>query len=137
MRNLTLKQNIFSKSNNVFGFSHAYILIVMFMSFANVGPERLVVLAPTTRREDNRELALPRLGGDAEEEIAQNLKGLTDGIPDYKGVKKVPRQYQRHTIGVTPRMHRLLRRVVWVVVCYREQNPPQWTPRLTFSAIFE
>jgi len=52
-----------------------------------------VGLAPTARRE-NRELALPPLGGDVEEEITWNLEGLTEGIPDYRGFEETPRQYQ-------------------------------------------
>ena len=49
-------------------------LTIMFI-FADVRPKRLVVLAPMTQREENRELALPPPGGDVEEEIARNLEG--------------------------------------------------------------
>lgn len=65
-----------------------------------------------TGRENNRELSLPHPDSDAKEEIAQNLEGLTEGIPDYMGVEEVPWEYQRHTVGITSRIHRLLRRVV-------------------------
>jgi len=49
-----------------------------------------VGLAPTARRE-NRELALPPPGGDAEEDISRKLEGLTEGIPDYRGFEEIPR----------------------------------------------
>lgn len=94
---------------NVFGFSHAYVLIVISMSFADVGLEGPMGLAPMAWREGNRELALARSGDNAEEGIAQNLEGLTDGIPDYRGIEEVTVEYQKHTVGVTPRIHRLLR----------------------------
>jgi hypothetical protein len=60
-------------------------------------------------------------GWDADdyEAIKQNLEGLTTGIPDMS-IGKVPRHFQRHTIGVAGPLRRLLRRVGHAVVCYRE-----------------
>jgi len=96
---------------NVFGFYHVYVLMMYLMLLADVGPERLVGLAPEARRDpqSNRELALLHPSGNAVEEITCNLEGLTDGILDYKGIKEVPVEYQRHTVRVAPRVHRLLR----------------------------
>lgn len=96
------------------------------MLLAYVGLGILLGLALEARRdlEGNKELALVRLGSNAEEEIARNLEGLMDGIPDYKGIEEVPVEYQIHIVRVTPRIHRLLRRVVQAMVYYREQNPP-------------
>lgn len=61
---------------------------------------------------------------DTVEIVARNLEGLIAGIPDYMGIKDVPKAFQIHTIGVEPGVHRLLRWVTQVVVCYRENNPP-------------
>lgn len=95
------------------------------MLLADVVSKRPMGLATEARRDPqgNRELALVFPGGNAEEDIARNLEGLTDGIPDYRGIEEVPVEHQRHTLRVTPRVHRLLRRVAREVVCYREQNP--------------
>jgi hypothetical protein len=54
--------------------------------------------------------------------VEQNLEGLTADIPDMP-LEEVPRQDQRHTIGVSGSMSRLLRRVARAVVCYRERHP--------------
>lgn len=45
------------------------------------------------------------------ETVIQNLEGLLIGILDYMGIEEVPKVSQIHTVGVEPRMHRLLRRV--------------------------
>ena len=88
---------------------------------------RSIGLAPEAQRvaQGIAALALAPPEDDTMETVIQNLEGLLAGIPDYMGIKEVPRASQIHTVGVEPRMHRLLRRVTRVVVCYREHNPPQ------------
>ena len=54
--------------------------------------------------------------------VEQNLEGLTTNIPDMP-LEEVPRRDQRHTIGVSGSMSRLLRRVARAVVCYHERHP--------------
>jgi hypothetical protein len=56
------------------------------------------------------------------EEIKHNLEGLTMDIPDFI-VDELPRRYQRHNVGVSTSVGRLLHHVAWVVVCYLEQHP--------------
>ena len=94
---------------------------------ADVGPVRPIGLAPTTRREGQGAgaLALVPPGVDTSETVARNLEDLLEGVPDYQGVEEVPISHQIHTVGVAPRMHRLLRRVAQAAVCYREHNPDQ------------
>jgi hypothetical protein len=43
-------------------------------------------------------------------------------VPDMT-LEEVPRRDQRHTVGVSASMGRLLRRVVRTLVCYRERHP--------------
>jgi hypothetical protein len=38
-------------------------------------------------------------------------------------VDELPRHYQRHTIGISTSIGRLLHRVARAIVCYREQHP--------------
>ena len=80
---------------------------------ADVGPTRPIGLAATARREGPEAglLALAPPGADATETVASNLEGLLEGVPDYQGVEEVPVAHQIHTVGVEPRVHRLLRRV--------------------------
>jgi hypothetical protein len=54
--------------------------------------------------------------------VEQNLEGLTTDIPDMT-LEEVPRRDQRHTVGVSTAMSRLLRRVARAVMCYRERHP--------------
>lgn len=112
--------------NDVFGFYHAYVLMISLMLLVDVGLERPLGLAPEAQRDPqgNRELALVLPGGNTMEDIARNLEGLTDGILDYRGIEEVPVEYQRHIVKVIPRVHRLLRQVAQEVVYYREHNPP-------------
>lgn len=81
------------------------------MVLLDVGPERPMGLAPEAQRDPKgiKELALVPPAGSSMETVARNLEGLTEGIPDYRGVKEVPIEYQIHTVGVIPRVHRLLR----------------------------
>jgi hypothetical protein len=64
-------------------------------------------------------------GWDADdyEAMEQNLEGLTAGIPDMS-IEEVPRRYQRHTVGVSGSLSRLLRRVARAIVCYHERHHP-------------
>ena len=50
-----------------------------------------------------------------EEDIVHNLEEIARGVPDYARFDDVPRAYQRHTVGVSNRVHRLLRWLVWAV----------------------
>jgi hypothetical protein len=52
----------------------------------------------------------------------QNLEGLTADISDIT-INEILRRYQRHIVRIFGSLSRLLRRVAWVVVCYREQHP--------------
>ena len=51
----------------------------------------------------------PHGEGSEEEELMCNLEGITHAVSDYARFDDVPRSYQRHTIGVPSRIHRLLR----------------------------
>ena len=84
-------------------------------------------LAPEARRAEQGAgaLALAPAGGYQAENVIHNLEGLLAGFPDYQGIEEVPLAAQIHTVGVEPKMHRLLRRVARAVACYREHNPPQ------------
>ena len=88
--------------------------------YADVGLERPVGLSPTVRR--GQHAADPQAGGVVGEELIQNLKGLAQGIPGYARLADVPFAYQRHTVGVPTRVHRLLRRLVRAVMCYHEHH---------------
>ena len=92
---------------------------------ADVGPTRPIGLAPTARRGGPGAglLALAPPGADATETVDSNLEGLLEGVPDYQGVEEVPVAHQIHTVGVEPRVHRLLRRVARAAVYYREHHP--------------
>ena len=54
--------------------------------------------------------------------VEQNLEGLTTDIPDMP-LEEVPRRDQRHTVGVSTTMSRMLHRVARTVVCYHERHP--------------
>ena len=88
---------------------------------------RPVGLAPEAQRDAQgiAALALAPPADDTMETVVQNLEGLLAGIPDYMGIKEVPREFLIHTVGVELRMHHLLRLVTQAVVCYREHSPPQ------------
>ena len=87
--------------------------------YADVGAERPANLPHNVRRV--QPAADPQAEGD-DDDLVQNLEALTRGIPDYGRLADVPRVYQRHTVGVSTRVHRLLRRVVRVVTCYHEHH---------------
>jgi hypothetical protein len=54
--------------------------------------------------------------------VEQNLKGLMIDVPDMT-LEEIPRRDQRHTVGVSASMGRLLRRVARKLVCYHEHHP--------------
>ena len=56
------------------------------------------------------------------EAIEKNLEGLTTDVLD-ASIDNILRCYQRHTVGVSTSIGRLLRRVAWAVTCYREKHP--------------
>lgn len=91
-----------------------------------MGPVRPLGLAPEARRNaQGGEALAPALPGDAIETVIQNLEGLLIGVPDYQGIEEVPLASQVHTVGVEPRLHRLLRRVARAAGEYRARHPPQ------------
>ena len=87
--------------------------------YADVGAERPADLPHNVRRV--QPAADHQAEGD-DDDLVQNLEALTRGIPDYGRLADVPRVYQRHTVGVSTRIHHLLRRVVWAVTCYHEHH---------------
>ena len=86
--------------------------------YADVGVERPADLPHNLRRA--QPAADPQVEG--EDDLVQNLEALTRGIPDYGRLADVPRTYQRHTVGVYTRVHRLLRHLVRAVICYHEHH---------------
>jgi len=88
--------------------------------YADVGPERPAGMSPISRRT---QLAPdPQGEGTGGEELIQNLEGIARGISDYARLADVPMAYQRHTVGVPSRIHRILRRLVRAVTCYHEHH---------------
>ena len=88
--------------------------------YAYVGPERPAGMSPISRRT---QLAPdPQGDGTGGEDLIQNLEGIARGIPDYARLADVPMAYQRHTVGVPSRIHRILRRLVRAVTCYHEHH---------------
>ena len=57
-----------------------------------------------------------------EEEIMHNLEGITRGVPNYARFDDVPRAYQRHTVGVSNRVHHFWRWLILEVTCYHEHH---------------
>ena len=70
----------------------------------------------------NQPAADPQEEGAEGEELIQNLEGFARGIPDYTRLGDMPLAYQRHTVGVPNHVHRLLRRLVRVVLCYEHHQ---------------
>jgi hypothetical protein len=92
----------------------------MFVDNTDVGPYRPPGTSPIQRRGEVAATA-PQYVEDYQV-VEQNLEGLTADIPDMT-LEEVPRRDQRHTVGVSAAMGRLLRRVARAVVCYRERHP--------------
>ena len=53
--------------------------------------------------------------------MEQNLEGLMHDVPDMP-LEEIPWRDQRHTVGVSASMGRLLRRVARTLACYREHH---------------
>ena len=77
-------------------------------------------MSPISRR--NHPIADPQAEGAEGGELVQNLEGIAQGIPDYARLADVPLAYQRHTVGVPNRLHRILRWLVCAVTCYHEHH---------------
>ena len=104
-----------------YDFFMKYVLILIHV-FANVDPEILAGMSPIARRIPRDFDVAPHGEASEEEEIVRNLEGLTSRIPNYARFDDVPHAYQRHTAGVSNRIHRLLRRLVRAVTCYHEHH---------------
>jgi hypothetical protein len=90
-----------------------------FVDNTNFGPYRPPGTSPIQRRGEVA--TMPQYAEDYQV-VEQNLEGLTADIPDMI-LEEVPRHDQRHTVGVSASMSRLLRRVSRAVVCYHERHP--------------
>jgi hypothetical protein len=53
--------------------------------------------------------------------VEQNLEGLMHDVPEMP-LEEISRRDQRHTVGVSASMGRLLRRVARTLACYREHH---------------
>ena len=75
--------------------------------YADVGPEMPARMSLIGRRTP---LAYnPQGEGGEGDALVQNLEGIAHGVPDYARLADVPMAYQRHTVGVSSHLHRLLR----------------------------
>jgi hypothetical protein len=86
----------------------------------DVGPYRPPGTSPIQRRGEVA--PVPRWDAKDYEAVEQNLEGLMADIPDMP-LGEVPRCYQRHIVGVSESIGRLLRRVSQEVVRYCECHP--------------
>ena len=77
-------------------------------------------MSPITRR--TQLVVNPHEEGVEGGELVQNLEGIARGIPDYARLADVLLAYQRHTVGVPSRLHRLLRRLMRAMTCYHEHH---------------
>ena len=91
-----------------------------FYMYADVGPERPAGMSPIARR--TLPAPDPQAEGAEGGELIQNLEGIARGIQDYARLADVPMAYQRHTVGVTNRLHQILRHLVRAVTCYHEHH---------------
>jgi hypothetical protein len=92
----------------------------MFIDNTNVGLYRPLGTSPIQRRGEATAV-VPQYAEDYQV-VEQNLEGLTTDIPDMT-LEEVPRCDQRHTVGVSTTMGRMLHRVARAVVCYHERHP--------------
>ena len=88
--------------------------------YVDVGPERPAGMSSIAWRTQSA--VDPQAEGAEGGELIQNLEGIARGIPDYARLAYVPLAYQRHTVGVPSRLHRLLRRLVRAMACYHEHH---------------
>jgi hypothetical protein len=86
----------------------------------DVGPYRPPGTCPIQQRGEV--VPVPQWEAGDYQAVEQNLEGLTVDIP-YMPLGEVPRRDQRHTVGVSESMSRLLHRVARAVMCYRERHP--------------
>jgi hypothetical protein len=86
----------------------------------DVGPYQPPGTSPIQRRGEAT--LVVRWDVEDYEAVEQNLEGLTTDVPDI-AIGEIPRRYQRHNVGVSESLSRLLRRVAREVVCYRERHP--------------
>jgi hypothetical protein len=91
----------------------------MFVDNTDVGLYRPPNTSPIQQRGEVA--AAPPQYAEDYQVVEQNLEGLTTNIPDMT-LEAVPRRDQRHTVGVSAAMGRLLHRVARAVVCYRERH---------------
>jgi hypothetical protein len=92
----------------------------MFVDNTDVGMYRPAGSSPIQRRGEAAAV-VPQYAEDYMV-VEQNLEGLTADIPDMT-LEEIPRRDQRHTVGVSAAMGRLLHRVAREVVCYHERHP--------------
>jgi hypothetical protein len=107
-------------------YSNVFVLYVRpktntksFVDVTDVGPYIPPGTSPIQRRGEVA--AAPQYAEDYQV-VEQNLEGLIADIPDMT-LEEVPRCHQRHTVGVSGSMSRLLHRVSQAVMCYRERHP--------------
>jgi hypothetical protein len=77
-------------------------------------------MSPIQRRGEAAPVA--RWHAEDYEAVEQNLEEFTVDVPDI-AIGEIMRRYQRHTVGVSKSLSRLLYRVARVVVCYHERHP--------------
>jgi hypothetical protein len=92
----------------------------MFVDNTDVGPYRPPGTSPIQRQGEVA--AAPPQYAEDYQVVELNLEGLTTDIPDMT-LEEIPRRDQRHTVGVSKSMGRLIRRVSRAVVCYHERHP--------------
>jgi hypothetical protein len=85
-----------------------------------VGPYRPPGSSPIQRRGERVDVAGVAVVD--YEILEKNLEGLTMNILD-ASIDDIPRHYQRHTVGVSASIGRLLRKLARAVACYSEQHP--------------
>jgi hypothetical protein len=96
---------------NFLSYSNVFVLYVRpktntksFVDNTDVGPYRPPDTSPIQRRG---EVAVAPQYAEDYQVVEQNLEGLTADIPDMT-LEEVPRRDQRHTVGVSASMSRLL-----------------------------
>ena len=110
---------ILSYSNVFYMFIQRLITKFVFDD-TDMGPYQPLGTSPIQRRGEVA--PVPQWEAGDYQAVEQNLEGLTTDIPDMP-LGEVPWCDQRHTVGVSDSMGRLIRRVAWTVMCYREHHP--------------
>jgi hypothetical protein len=91
-----------------------------FFDNTNMGPYQPPGMSPIQWRGEAA--LVVRWDAEHYEAVEQNLEGLTADILDM-AIGEILRHYQRHIVGVSESISRLLHRVARAVVCYREHHP--------------